>query len=83
MATKDFHFEQTAATPANDQTTYSTIAKKPLEERSDRELELSKIYLQRKTNQHLSSIAKNMQFFFWITIISMILVVLAYAMNEM
>ncbi len=56
--------------------------KKPYEERTERELELSKFLLQREANNKLSSIQKNLQFFFWITIISIVIVVFAYIISE-
>ena len=56
--------------------------KKPFEERTDRELQLSRFLLQREANKKLTSIQKNIQFFFWITLISIIIAVLAYVISE-
>lgn len=66
-----------------DQKFMFSIIEKPLEERSDREIEISKIILQRESNLRLSSIQKNLQFFFWITIISIGIIILAYILGEM
>ena len=63
-------------------TTFSEIAKKSIEDRTDREIELTKIFLQRETNKRLKSIQLNVQFFFWITIISIVIVVFAYIISE-
>jgi len=63
-------------------TTFTEIAKKPLDQRTDQELELTKIYLQRDTNASLRSLQKNLQFFFWLTIISIVIALLAYAISE-
>lgn len=63
-------------------TTFSEIAKKPIDERTDREIELTKVFLQRETNKRLKSIQLNIQFFFWITIISIVIVVFAYIISE-
>ncbi len=65
-----------------DQTTFSEIAKKPIEERTEKEIELTKIFLQRETNTRLTSIQKNLQFFFWITIISIVVIAFAYIISE-
>jgi len=62
--------------------TIPEIIKKPVEERTEKELELTKIILQRESNRHLKSISKNLQFFFWITIISIIIIALAYIISE-
>lgn len=59
------------------------ISKKPLEERDDRELEVSQIILQRETNRRLKNIENYVAFFFWITIISIGIVILAYVLGEM
>ena len=50
---------------------------KPLEERTDHELEISKILLQRETNKKLESISNNLSFFFWLTIVSIVFGVIA------
>jgi hypothetical protein len=65
-----------------DNTTFSEIVKKPLDQRTDKELELTKIILQRDTNASLRSLQKNLQFFFWLTIISIVIALLAYAISE-
>jgi hypothetical protein len=65
-----------------DNTAFSEIVQKPLDQRTDKELELTKIYLQRDANASLRSLQKNLQFFFWLTIISIVIALLAYAISE-
>lgn len=55
---------------------------KELNDRTDREIEISKVLLQRQTNKHLKSISNNVQFFFWLTIVSIAITVLAYIISE-
>lgn len=62
--------------------TLPEIIAKPIEERTDRELEISKVFLQKQANAKLTSIQNNLSFFFWLTMISFGIGVLAYIISE-
>jgi len=50
---------------------------KELKDRSDRELEMTKVILLREKNKSLKSIANNVQFFFYLTIVSLVISLIA------
>ena len=56
--------------------------KKPLEERTERELELTRIVLQREANKRLKGIHNNVQFFFWLFVLSLLISLLVYISIE-
>lgn len=63
-------------------TNISPVGSTPLEERTDRELEISKIYLQRESNKRLRSIDNNLKFFFWLTLLGIAVLIIAYIIME-
>jgi hypothetical protein len=58
------------------------FVKKPLEERTDRELEMTKIILQRKANKSLESISNNIKFFFYLTLLVIAVSIIVYIVME-
>ena len=58
------------------------LRKKPLEERTERELELTRIILQKETNRRLKAIQNNVNFFFWMFIVSLLIGIIIYISIE-